>query len=299
MLRGGFLGRGDGDQLDLRELVLAQHAARVAPRSASLGPEAGRQRGQADRQRGFGQHLGAREIGQRHFGGRDQPAAIGGAEQVLAEFRQLPGAVHGRVIDQEGHRRLGVAVLIGMQRDHPMTKRTFEPRERALQHREARAGELGGGREVHEPQRLAQLEMLLGGEGQRGRGAMDVQHHIGRFVGPVRHIGVQPVRQRRKQRVARGFVQVGGRGGGGVHRRLHLGLQPLRPRRIAGLHGSADLAGQLVAGGLRRLDDARRLDPQVIEAQRLRRRRRGAAPRQRRVEGRGIGPQRPDVMHGL
>jgi hypothetical protein len=43
--------RDDADQLDLLELVLADHAARVAPGAAGLGAEARRVRGHAQRQR--------------------------------------------------------------------------------------------------------------------------------------------------------------------------------------------------------------------------------------------------------
>src|SRR6516164_4088879 len=45
-----LLGRGDAHQLDLGELVLADHAARVLASRARLGAEAGRPGGDADRQ---------------------------------------------------------------------------------------------------------------------------------------------------------------------------------------------------------------------------------------------------------
>src|SRR3546814_3196651 len=41
VLRLRLLGRGDGDELDLVELMLADHAARVAAGRARLRPEAG------------------------------------------------------------------------------------------------------------------------------------------------------------------------------------------------------------------------------------------------------------------
>ena len=39
----------------------------------------------------------AHQIGERHFGGRNQPAAVGGVELILREFRQLRGAEHGLI----------------------------------------------------------------------------------------------------------------------------------------------------------------------------------------------------------
>ena len=68
---------GDRDHLDLVELVLAQHAARVAPGRAGLGAEAWRQRGVAQRQRLRVEDLLADKVGERHLGGGDEPAAVG------------------------------------------------------------------------------------------------------------------------------------------------------------------------------------------------------------------------------
>ena len=65
--------RGDRDQLDLVELVLAEHAARVAAGRARLGAEARRQRGEAERQLGLVEDGFADEVGQRDFGGGDEP----------------------------------------------------------------------------------------------------------------------------------------------------------------------------------------------------------------------------------
>ena len=68
-----LLGRGDRDQLDLGELVLADHAAGVAAGRARLGAEARRAGGDAHRQLLFVEDELADEIGQRHFGGGDEP----------------------------------------------------------------------------------------------------------------------------------------------------------------------------------------------------------------------------------
>ena len=60
-------------QLDLLELVLAEHSARVAARRPGLGAEALRVRGQPHRQRLRVQQLARVQGRQRHLGGRNQP----------------------------------------------------------------------------------------------------------------------------------------------------------------------------------------------------------------------------------
>jgi hypothetical protein len=68
-----LLGRGDRDKLHFQELVLADHAAGILARRPGLGPEARGMRGDADGQRILlGDGL-AHQIGQRHFGGGDEP----------------------------------------------------------------------------------------------------------------------------------------------------------------------------------------------------------------------------------
>ena len=72
----GLLGRGDGDELDLGELMLPDHAARVFAGGAGLGAEARRAGGEPHRQLRFVDDGFADEIGQRHFGGGDEPKSI-------------------------------------------------------------------------------------------------------------------------------------------------------------------------------------------------------------------------------
>ena len=85
MLVAGRLWRGDRDQFDLVELVLADHAARILARRRRLRAEAWRQRREAQRQFGFGENGFADEVGQRDFGGRDEPEmSVDGAFSMLA-----------------------------------------------------------------------------------------------------------------------------------------------------------------------------------------------------------------------
>ena len=79
---------GDGDQLDLVELVLAQHAAGVAAGRARFRPEARGERGEPQRQPVMRDDLLAHQIGQRHLRRRDEaePAlAMRREEQVFLE----------------------------------------------------------------------------------------------------------------------------------------------------------------------------------------------------------------------
>ena len=89
----GAFGKGDRNQLDLVELVLAQHPSGVLAGRTGLGAEAGGERRHPHRQVLGREDLAGRQVGQRHLGGGDQPQPLGGAEQVLAELRKLAGAV--------------------------------------------------------------------------------------------------------------------------------------------------------------------------------------------------------------
>ena len=102
MLGLGLLRRGDRDQFDLGELVLADHAAGVLAGGARLGAEARRAGGEPHRQLHFVDDRLAHQIGERHFGGGDEPEAIclvlgyigklvhDGAERLIRKF-------HGRI----------------------------------------------------------------------------------------------------------------------------------------------------------------------------------------------------------
>ena len=86
-------------------------------------------------------------------------------------------------------------MLARVQVDHELAERPFQPRQRAAQHDEARAGHLRRGGEIHHAERLAQLEMLLRLEAEIARLAMLLQHDVGGFVRAVRHVRIEHVRQ--------------------------------------------------------------------------------------------------------
>ena len=84
-------------------------------------------------------------------------------------------------------------MLLGVQIEHELTERTLHPSEGAAQNGEAGAGELGGGGEIHHPQRFTEIEMLLGFEvGETGFSVLG-QHRVGGFVRPVGYGGVENI----------------------------------------------------------------------------------------------------------
>ena len=86
MLFRRLLRRGDGDELDLVELMLADHAAGVFAGGAGLGAEAWRAGGDADGELGLVDDVFADEIGERHFGGGDEPSVSSDALQRTRQF---------------------------------------------------------------------------------------------------------------------------------------------------------------------------------------------------------------------
>ncbi len=237
--------------------MLADHAARVAPGRARLRAKAERAGGEAQGQAFLLEDLLADQIGHRHFGGRDQPVAVARAEQVLAEFRQLIGAEHRGIAHQNRRVDLEIAVLAGVQIEHELHQRPLHPRQRALQHHETRAGELGRRIEIHQAERLADLDMLLRpeplGKLRRRAEAADLDIVVlvlalGRvFAGQVRDRG-EFIFEQHFRRLDRGleFRQ----------RRLQLGdlvLQRLGDRGVLARHRGADFLRCGVASLLRDL----------------------------------------------
>ena len=95
----------------------------------------------------------AHEVGERHLGGGDQPAAVavrlprlscngrraGRKVEVLGKLRQLTRSEHRLVANHQRHLHFLVAVLGGVQVEHELAERTLEPRKLALQNGEAAA----------------------------------------------------------------------------------------------------------------------------------------------------------------
>ncbi len=175
--------------------TLANWCWRIMPRVSRPAEPASarkqlRQRREAQRQLALVDHPLAREVGQRHLGGGDQPVVVAGAELVVAELRQLRRAEHGGVAHQHRRVDLLVAVPVDVQVDHVLAERAVQPRQRALEHHEARAGHLRRGVEVHQPERLAEREVLARHEAVREARLLPgaVLLDVAALVGAERHV---------------------------------------------------------------------------------------------------------------
>ena len=91
-----------------------------------------------------------------------------------------------------------------MHVQHERGERALQPGQRAGEDDEARAGELGRPLEVHEAERLADLEVLLGAAVPERLIAPAPDLDIGAFVGPAGHIVRRKVGNTCEQFVERG-----------------------------------------------------------------------------------------------
>ena len=223
-----------------------------------------------------------------------------GPELVVLEFRQLRRAEHGVVANEQRRVHFRVAVLVRVQVDHELTERALQPREAAFEHHEARARELRRRLEIHEPQSLAELEMLLGAV-ERRRLSGTVTLHVAVLVCADRHVLLGNIGDGGKSLEqsllgdALGLFQL-------RHRFLdprNVGHQLLRPRLVLLRLGLADLLGEGIAalgGCLQGGDGALAL---VVEADQLSGQGLHAPVPEALIERRGIVADGTDVVHGM
>ena len=298
MLGVRFLGRADRDQLDLLELMLADEAARVASGRSGLRPETGGQRGQPHRQ-GIGRHdLFGDQIGQRYLGGRDQPAAIGGAEQILGELRQLAGAEQRLVAHQQ--RRIGFLIAVGaaLGVEHILRQRAVQPRHLATQRGEARARQGRATLEI-QSQRRAEIGMVLRREIECADIAPAAQLDIAGFILALRHVVGGQVGDRRQHGIERraDLGLFGFQRGRAFLERRDLGLQRLGLNHVLGRHRLADRLARLVAAGLPLLQFRLERAALLVQRQYVGGQRGQATARQSGVESGGIFADEADVVH--
>ena len=139
VFRIGVLGKTYLDELDLFELVLADQPARVPTVTSRFTAKARTIRRVALWQILRVEYL-LRMIGRdRHFRRRDEgkSALIADVEQIVFELRKLVCTEERRTIDKKRRQRLGVAVLGGVNIEHEIYKRTFEPGTRTIEDRKA------------------------------------------------------------------------------------------------------------------------------------------------------------------
>jgi hypothetical protein len=188
----------DLQDLDLVELVVADHAARVLARGARLRAKARRVAHELERQLLQRNDLLAHEVRDRHLGCRDEvQVAVLDLEQVAAELGEAGDTVGAGPAHHVGDIDLGVAVLPRVHVEHELRQRAVQARDAAFHHREARAGELGGRLEIQAERRTdvdvvlrRKIELARRSPAARfdvlRRGAAD-RHALMRDIGNQRH----------------------------------------------------------------------------------------------------------------
>ena len=219
------------------------------------------------------------DVRHRSLGGREQVEfAQRGLIQPLAhrvslvlELRKLPHAHHAVAADDVRRRNLRVAVLRRVEFEEELNQRPLQPRAPVRVEQEAAAGELRAAREVHELERLAQLDVGLGLERELRLRAPVLHLRVVGGGSAQRHAGVRRVRQADENGIARGL----GLGGGLVEcsnlvtERAGLALLGLGLGELLLAHERADFLGDLVAERLQVLDLLERCAPLLVELEHL------------------------------
>ena len=205
-------------QLDLVELVLPDHAARVLAVGARLGTEAGRVGHEPQRQGVRFDDLLAHQVGQRHFRRRDQVQVLQALlflevlpplqrEQVGLELRQLARPRQRLARHQVGHVGLRVAMLSRVQVEHELRQRSMQPRHGAAHHGEAGPGDPRRRLEVEPAELLAERDMVQRREVQLPRLSPAAKLDVGRLVPALGHRLMEQVGDAQQQRVERRLLR--------------------------------------------------------------------------------------------
>ena len=168
----------------------------------------------------------------------------------------------------------GIAVGAGLQVEHELRQRPFQPRQLPLHDHETRAGDLCRSFEIHQPQPFADVEMLARLVIQ-SRGWLSPAPHfdVAGLVLAVRHVIERNVGndgQCRLKRLVELALDCLARGNE-VLDRAHLGFKLLGAGLVARLHRLADFLRGGIAPGLRILQFLHMVAPFGIDLQQLRR----------------------------
>ncbi len=277
--------------------MLTDHPAGVLAGRPRLGAEAPAHRRHPHRQGVLIKDLAGDQICQRHLGGRNEPAAVGGPKQVVAELRQLAGAENGVVAHQRRRTDLGVAELARVQVEHEGGQRPFQPGKRPLENDESGAGQLDRPLEIHQSERFAEVKMLLRRKGERRRIAPAAQFDVRGCIGAVGNVGGRRIGQRRQGQVECAFGLPGLLLGGGL---LILGAADQCEqvaRVLAAALPAADFLGRRIPPCLDLLDERQRLATLPIEGEKLGRRLGSAPSAERIVERLRVVADPLDIEH--
>ena len=169
LLRSDSSGVVIEDQLDLPELVLTDHAARVSrpwTRRLRRGKHGGRQRGDVRSAAGLPRPedpvrratvLVSETL--RRWGSASGRRRCGTGLPRISGSWPVPNSASPRTSMGAGH--FHVPVLAGLQVDRELADGAFEAREAALQHHEARARHARRGFEIHHAEGFAEIDVIF------------------------------------------------------------------------------------------------------------------------------------------
>src|SRR5437588_961631 len=114
-----LLGRAEGHEFDLVELMLPDQPASVLSVRPCFPPEAWGIGGISQGKALLAQSLFAMKIRYRHFRGGDEKIIfVLQPKQIVFEFRELSRAGHARTIHEKRREDLSIAMLLGMKIQH-------------------------------------------------------------------------------------------------------------------------------------------------------------------------------------
>ena len=186
-------------------------------------------------------------------------------------------------------------MLVGVQIEHELPERAFQPRQAFFQHDETRARQFRRGFEIHLAERFAEFEMLLGWVRERivALRAEFMMLHIAVLVVAVGHLVERQIGNPRQRffKFLRGLLLLGLKGRYRCFQRRDLGHQGLRLRFVLGLFGLADFLGGRVAARLGLFERDDRRAPASVDAQ-------PAAPRRRQAHAAPTPGRKPQDFRG-
>ena len=188
-----------------------------------------------------------------------------------------------------------------MHVEHELRERALEPRERALEHHEARAGQLGRGLEVHLPQSFTEIEMLLRRESVIALGAETMVLDVIGCLLAVRHVLERQVGDLRKRvlELLRELLLLCLERGDFGFQACDLGNERLRRRLLIAFFRRADLTRSDIAARECRFHFLNGSAPALIDGKELVRMRRQTAAHQSAIEFLLMVANPLDVVHGF
>ena len=131
------------------------------------------------------------QVRHRYFRSRNQEVVfVLHAEEIVLELRKLTGPSHRRTIHHEGRQHLSISVLGGVQIEHVVDQRSFQPGPGSGHDGKPGSGNLRGSIEIQDAEMLSDFPMGFGGARKRRDGAPSTDFDILRGISPHRDRGM-------------------------------------------------------------------------------------------------------------